>query len=126
MSIKFISNVDQSFMWQTTNMNQPIPADAVKVSEGVYSMTPAEVVEQEEVVPPRAAISIPQFKSLFTLTERVAITESTDAGVKILWADIEDQRTTEIHLDLPYVIEGINHLESIECIGAGRALEILS
>jgi hypothetical protein len=72
-----------------------------------------------------APISIPAFKALFTLTERIAISDSTDVGVKLLWADIEDARTTEIHLDLPFVIEGVNHLETIGCIVAGRAAVIL-
>jgi hypothetical protein len=107
-------------------MDQPIPAGAIKVSENVYEIAPVSEVPVEEASTPREPISIPTFKALFTLAERIAISDSTDVGVKLLWADIEDPRTTEIHLDLPYVIEGVTHLETVACIGEGRASEILS
>jgi hypothetical protein len=124
-TIKFISNIDQSFMWETTNMNQAIPDNAVKVSENVYEMPPAQEKTIEEATPMREPITIPTFKALFTLKERIAIANSKDSGVQLLWADIEDQRTTEIHLDLPIVREGIRHIESAGCIAIGRASEIL-
>jgi hypothetical protein len=102
-----------------------IPKGAFKVSEGVYEIDYIVPATTEETVKPRASIPIPFFKALFTLSERVAIAGSADVGVKLLWADIEDPRTTEIHLDLPYVIEGVTHLETVACIGEGRASEIL-
>ena len=100
-----------------------IPKGATEMPDGTYQIVhvPTALV----VAAPRAPISIPQFKTHFTLVELTAIVESEDTGAKITWANLEDPRITEVHLDLPLIIEGITHLETIGCIGPGRAAEIL-
>lgn len=102
-----------------------IPKTATMRSDGDYEMVYVEP-EEVEVVDTAEPISIPIFKTLFTLTERVNIDTSEDPGVKILWADVSDVRTTEIRLDLPSVVEGITYLETVGVIDEGRAAEILA
>jgi hypothetical protein len=49
--IQFISSVDGSVLWQTSNMNQKIPADAIQVSEYIYEIEPAEVAPEPIEIP---------------------------------------------------------------------------
>ena len=120
-TVKFISDVDGSFQWQTTNMNQLIPDNAIKVSENVYKIPVVEPEPEPDPVP--SVLSVAEFKAFFTLTERIAIEESVDVGVGIIWNDIEDPRTTSVDLGAPSTIEAIDHLATAGVITEDPATE---
>lgn len=88
------------------------------------------------VGPGRQEVSRIEFKLLFTLTERIAITtarayDGADAGEKMkklildeLFSVIEDPDLKSITLTHASVVEGLDYLESEGLIGAGRSAAI--
>ncbi len=123
-TVKFISDVDGSLQWQTTNMNQIIPDNAIKVSENVYKIPVVEPEPEPEPDPVPSVLSVTDFKAFFTLAERIVIAESGDVGVGIIWNDIEDPRTTSVDLGAPSTIEAIDHLATAGVITEARATEL--
>jgi len=101
----------------------------------------AEVVV-EPPAPSRRATKL-QFRNLFTTTEKVAIelaaldnpsadmtARAQSAGLRVFLEDLDsatpDPDGTSVDLDDPRTVAGVNALESIGLIAAGRATEILS
>ena len=125
-TIKFVSNIDGSPLWETDNLGMTIPADAVKVSEGVYEITPAPEVEPEPV--PAPVISPIDFKLLFTSPERVAIKNArvTDEILEDFYSIIEDPRLTSVDLGLQSTIDGIGYLAVQSLIEPERVEVILA
>ena len=121
-TVQFVSDVDGTLQWQTTNMNQLIPDYAVKVSENVYKIPVVEPEPEPDPVP--SVLSVSEFKAFFTLAERIAIEESVDVGVGIIWNDIEDPRTTSVDLGAPSTIEAIDHFATAGVITEARATEL--
>jgi hypothetical protein len=107
--------------WELAEGQLALRDSAISIRDGLQAAPSSKVV-----TPPQAPLTVPQFKALFTLAERIKIQASADAGVQILWADIQDIRITEINLDTQSVIEGINYLERKALIAAGRAAEVLA
>jgi len=73
---------------------------------------------------PQTVFSKYQFLTLFTQTELGAILNSTDAGVKnfvFMFQAAEEIDTTD-----PNTVAGVNMLESLGLIEAGRAAQILT
>jgi hypothetical protein len=71
-------------------------------------------------------VTINEFKSLFTVQERIAIKTSTDPVVQDLWELIQDARTLKVSLVSNATISALAYLESIELLAVGRKEVILS
>jgi len=68
----------------------------------------------------------PQFMTLFTAGERIAIRSSGDAIVQDFLSLIDDPRMAEIDLDSPPVGQGLGYLVSQELLADERRLAIFS
>jgi len=125
-TIKFVSNIDGSPLWETDNLGITIPADAVKISEGVYAITPTPEVEPEPE--PAPVINPIEFKLLFTSPERIAIknARATDEILEDFYSIIEDPRLTSVDLGLQSTIDGVNYLASTGLIEPERVDVILA
>jgi hypothetical protein len=65
-----------------------------------------------------------QFRSRFTMQEKIAMYDSTDTLIRVFLDDI--QSAEYIDLAIQDTIDAVNYLESQGLIAAGRAAEILS
>jgi hypothetical protein len=65
-------------------------------------------------------VTINEFKSLFTVQERIAIKTSTDPVIQDLWELIQDQRTLKVSLVSSATTSALAYLESVELLGEGR------
>lgn len=75
-------------------------------------------------IPPIGPIA---FQLLFTAAELVACdaAKETDAQVRIFWKLLDDPRTDTVDRNIATVQEAIRHLEAVDCIGKGRADELI-
>jgi hypothetical protein len=70
-------------------------------------------------------VTINEFKSLFTVQERIAIKTSTDPIIQDLWELIQDPRTLKVSLVSSATISALAYLESIELLGKDRKESIM-
>lgn len=80
-----------------------------------------------EIAPLATALSVIDFKLLFTSAERVAIQEAraTDPVIDDFFNILDDVRLENVRRNLPVVQNALAFLESSGLIGEGRAEEIL-
>lgn len=102
---------------------------SVDASTGISTtvpMTPEEIAEFQETVQPQdTRITATAFKRRLTQTERIAIRTLAETNAHVY--DYMDLLNTSpsIHLDDEDVRAGIEMMENVELLAAGRATEIL-
>jgi hypothetical protein len=111
--------------------NAMVPADVRNTDWQAYqewlaagnTPEPAFVPEMPPVI---RTISVFAFRSRFLLEEKRAIYVAAAGNIDIrIWLD-DLQAATEVDLDHPQTVEGVNALEQLGLIGAGRAAKILA
>lgn len=105
-----------------------ILADAEFVEKhyaGRYRVAEAPVVVVPEAAPERRLTKL-QFRSRFTLTEKVALYTAAESQV-LIRIFLDDVNAAEyIDLNDPVTVAGVEALESYGLIAEGRAQEILT
>jgi hypothetical protein len=98
----------------------------------VYDADTSTISDLAASAPAHAGLTKLQFRRLFTLAERVAIddfaasttlTAEQKAGVRTLQTDLSI--ASEVWLDDPLTVAGVQMLEEYGLISAGRATQIL-
>lgn len=75
---------------------------------------------------PRYTLTRLEFRSRFQHEEKVAIYTAAESSIQIrIWLD-DMNAAAEIRLDDPRTVAGVQALETLGLIGAGRAAEILT
>jgi hypothetical protein len=87
-----------------------------------------EITKPELELQGVALLSVPDFKALFTISERISIEDkiTSDIGVKIFWRDLEDPRLTGVDRNKESVKTAVKYLASKSYITDLRAEEILT
>jgi len=101
------------------------------VTVGIKALTAAETKARNAgpggklPPPPKPPISKLEFMSLFTDAELAAIFTAAKANVAMeVWVE-KLKAATQVHLDNPAVVAGVNALETATLIATGRAAVIL-
>lgn len=95
--------------------------------DGVTLTKPVIVIPEpvpEVVVPP--TISTVAFRNLFTISEEIAITTSTDPVVKVLWSRFADPKLINVDMSLKSVGDALAYMTTIGILSSGREAEILT
>lgn len=89
---------------------------------------PAEPEQAEPDVDPAAyVIDVPTFKMRFTPQQLVAIRASEDAVVRAFLTEVvDDPRTVNVNLALPFVQQAIGYLASLDLISEADVATILA
>lgn len=74
------------------------------------------------------AVTVTQFKLLFTPAERIASRElaKTDAVVADMYELLDDQRTTHVNLMIPQINSMVQHLVDVGILTEERKLDIFN
>ena len=74
----------------------------------------------------KRTITVLEFRSRFTDSEKIAITTAAESSVPIrVWMD-DLASAQDVNLDDPRIVAGVHAMEYGGLIGAGRAAEILA
>lgn len=96
-------------------------------TEDGWEAPPAQPPEEPVADPAAYVVDVPTFKMRFTPQQLVAVRASQDPVVRAFLTEVvDDTRTVNVNLALPFVIDAIGYLASLDLIGEGDVAKILA
>ena len=111
------------------------PAQLPVIPEGKYAQfdrwewriiddMPAQPTPPIPAINYKTILTLQEFRSRFTFTEKIAIKQSTDAGVQVIQDDL--MAAQDIDLENPDLIDGMNYLAVQGLLTSARVTEIMT